>query len=192
MTNSNTLIIDERGKPILNMYRTSEGYLNEHGAELKKHFGDVKIINGISTKIDNSKNANGMECLAAQIVAHFKKGIGDVYLHEVVNENKILKDCSYYTYILYNKNGMLYCKVYSWKSLIYDGALNNLPDEEPDEKPDEETDVICANKKMKNKSSFTEGYNIALDDIIVRIKYHPLSSFSDLEIIELLKKLRKK
>lgn len=74
-----THIFDDNGKDILcTMYRHSDGYPDGHGAELKLFLRKIRVVNGL-TSYNNV--ANGMGCLAAQIVAHFKDGPGAIYIH---------------------------------------------------------------------------------------------------------------
>jgi len=62
------------------MYRQMDGYPEGHGKELAEMLSGMKMVNGLS--IDQpAKLANGMPCLAAQIVAHFKEGPGGIYLY---------------------------------------------------------------------------------------------------------------
>lgn len=61
------------------LYRQHDGYPSTHGQELGQFLKDMVIVNGIKPH-DPRKTANGMDCLAAQIVANFKKRVGDFYL----------------------------------------------------------------------------------------------------------------
>lgn len=70
-TRSLTTVID-RNREILVMYRQFDGYPSGHGDELAKWAKGMKIVNGLIVG-DKSKKANGMGCLAAQMVAFFKK-----------------------------------------------------------------------------------------------------------------------
>lgn len=74
-----TLVQDEEGRTILNLYRQMDGYPSGHGAELNAFLKDMHIVNGYNSNTP-SKSANGMGCLAAQLVAHFKDGIGQFYI----------------------------------------------------------------------------------------------------------------
>jgi hypothetical protein len=67
--------LEQRTKqvPIINMYRQFDGYISVHGLELAKFLKPIRITNGISG--DPTNTANGMGCLAAQIVLHFKKSV---------------------------------------------------------------------------------------------------------------------
>ena len=76
---STTKIIDERGITLVNIYRQYDGDLDGHGQELAKFLQGKEMINGINGQ-SMAQAANGMGCLAAQIVAHFKVGIGGFYL----------------------------------------------------------------------------------------------------------------
>lgn len=65
---------------IICLYRHSDGYPSGHGLELANFLEDITIVNGIP--LTNSGNmANRAECLAAQLVCHFKEGVGDFYLY---------------------------------------------------------------------------------------------------------------
>lgn len=70
-------VVKQEGKEedIIVMYRQEKGYPGGHGLELAESFGNIIIENGKlfkRTKDDNNKYANGMNCLSAQIVGHFK------------------------------------------------------------------------------------------------------------------------
>jgi len=82
-TRSLTFVYDDDNEPIINMYAQWDGYPSGHGAELAKFLGSFEAItNGISLG-EERKTANGMGCLAAQLVAHFKVGVGSFYLYPV-------------------------------------------------------------------------------------------------------------
>jgi hypothetical protein len=66
---------------IVVMYRQYDGYPTGHGKELLEFLKGMTIVNGISAKKNPDKFANGMDCLAAQVVKHFKKDAGGFYLH---------------------------------------------------------------------------------------------------------------
>ena len=63
----------------VNMYRQYDGYLEGHGNDLAEFLQPFTIVNGIGLT-EERKIANGMDCLAAQMIAHFKDGPGDIYL----------------------------------------------------------------------------------------------------------------
>ena len=61
-------------------YRQFDGYPEGHGTDLLDILKDMYIVNGI-TNGEKRKIANGMECLSATVVSHFKDGPGNFYLH---------------------------------------------------------------------------------------------------------------
>lgn len=71
---------DDDEEEICVMYRQFDGYPEGHGKELCELLSKGKMVNGISMG-DNSFVFNGMGCLAAQVVAHFKEDAGGFYLH---------------------------------------------------------------------------------------------------------------
>jgi len=78
-TRSLTVFMDGE-REIAVMYRQYDGHPSSHGEELKAFLSGFKVVNGYGR--DKTKVANGMGCLAAQIVKHFKKeGPGSFYLH---------------------------------------------------------------------------------------------------------------
>jgi hypothetical protein len=68
----------KRKNEIVTMYRQYDGYPSGHGKELAEFLADGKVVNGFG--LDGGKQFNGMGCLAAQVVAHFKDGVGGFYL----------------------------------------------------------------------------------------------------------------
>lgn len=78
-TRSLTFVYDDE-TPIINMYRQYDGYPTGHGAELAEFLTPFTMVNGIST-VETRKVANGMGCLAAQLVANFKSEAGGFYLY---------------------------------------------------------------------------------------------------------------
>ena len=65
----------------VNMYRHLDGYPEGHGLELAEFLKDVEIVRGVPLVNKTRYMANGSGCLAAQMVKHFKDGVGDIYLH---------------------------------------------------------------------------------------------------------------
>jgi hypothetical protein len=79
-TRSLTHVHDDDGKTLVTIYRQFDGYPEGLGQEYADLFSGFMIVNGISGG-EGDKAANGMGCLAAQLVAHMKKKIGNVYLY---------------------------------------------------------------------------------------------------------------
>jgi hypothetical protein len=78
-TRSLTFVYDG-DEAIINMYRQYDGYPSGHGAELADFLGQFTMVNGLGIN-ETRKVANGMGCLAAQLVANFKVGAGQFYLY---------------------------------------------------------------------------------------------------------------
>ena len=110
-------------KNILCMYRQYDGYMSGHGAELAEFLQDFNIVNGYNSTTPK-RSANGMGCLAAQLIAHFKDGIGNIYIHE-----PNATDCGEeFTYTIYKKKDKVYIRAYDvWnKDIIFDGTPEEL------------------------------------------------------------------
>lgn len=72
---------EDQPTPMLNMYSQYDGYPSGHGLELAKFLCSKTLVNGFGTETEGL--ANGMGCLAAQLVAHFKNGVGGIYIHAI-------------------------------------------------------------------------------------------------------------
>ncbi|MFZ9515407.1 MAG: SH3 beta-barrel fold-containing protein [Bacteroidia bacterium] len=99
-TRSLTFVYDDNGTPIINLYRQFDGYREGHGQELADFLNSIdEVVNGL-TLGEKRRVANGMGCLAAQLVAHFKLGEGGFYLYPTTT-----KDCwQDYEYHVYEKH----------------------------------------------------------------------------------------
>jgi len=94
-TRALTFVYDEDGDSIINLYRQFDGYPSGHGFELAEFLVQLKLVNGI--RKSDSNIANGMGCLAAQLVARFKTECGNFYLHSVSNDD-LGQDFEYHIY----------------------------------------------------------------------------------------------
>ena len=84
-TRSLTFVYDGE-KPVINMYRQFDGYPSGHGSELAEFLTPMQVINGIGSGQNKvGRFANGMGCLAAQMIAHFKNSVGGFYIHPVTD-----------------------------------------------------------------------------------------------------------
>jgi len=75
-----TVFKNASDKEIVVLYRQGDGYMGGHGKELAEFLAEGKIVNGFSMD-EKRKVFNGMECLTAQVISHFKKEIGNFYLY---------------------------------------------------------------------------------------------------------------
>jgi hypothetical protein len=73
-------IFKEDDADIVVMYRQYDGYPSGYGQELAGFLAGMMMVNGLPPDAPK-KIANGMSCLAAQIIAHFKEEPGGIYLH---------------------------------------------------------------------------------------------------------------
>lgn len=118
------------------MYRQMDGYPTGHGDELKEFLKDMHVVNGLSSG-QPKKIANGMGCLACQVIGHFKKEPGHFYLDAAGT-----RDCGEeYIYTLRNtENGHINLQVRSGcvtffgmpgtkeenMGLVYDGDIRKF------------------------------------------------------------------
>jgi hypothetical protein len=131
-TRSLTVVAEtDGGVENLVMYRQMDGYPEGHGAELLERFADTKICNGYGIEQDTGKWANGMSCLAAQIVAHFKKELGGIYL-QPSGSRDFDEEFIYYLYPRSRENEITLClRVLSVglnendKEVLFDGDILN-------------------------------------------------------------------
>ena len=124
-TRSNTLVYDEyhgndSAVQILNLYRQHDGYVEGHGAELLKFLEPMTIVNGITTGLTNI--ANGSGCLAAQLVSHFKKKIGDFYIMAPLDKDEFDNEYTYKIYVA-ESNNTITVAVYEWDDQIFSGNV---------------------------------------------------------------------
>lgn len=95
-TRSLTFVYDGK-EPMINMYRQFDGYPSGHGSELAEFLNSFDaIVNGIPVG-DKRKMANGMGCLAAQMIANFKTEVGGFYIYPV-SADDCGQDYEYHVY----------------------------------------------------------------------------------------------
>jgi hypothetical protein len=84
--------------PVVCMYRQYDGYMEGHGLDLAQFLSQFDAItNGICVG-DTRKIANGMGCLAAQMVAHFKTEAGQFYLYGTQLNQDACQDYEYHVF----------------------------------------------------------------------------------------------
>lgn len=103
-TKSLTTFLDEwDNEEIVVMYRQYDGYPEGLGLELAEFLSEFTMVNGLGADSYRARIANGVGCLAAQLVQHLKDGPGNVYL-ETLNGNPG-DSWEEYIYTLYPKEG---------------------------------------------------------------------------------------
>lgn len=81
----------------VNMYRHYDGYPSGHGSELADFLVSGKIVNGLSMT-QNTRVFNGIGCLSAQLVDHFKDGAGGIYLYPTRLSDNNWQEYEYHVY----------------------------------------------------------------------------------------------
>lgn len=123
-----TVVMDGEDEIML-MYRQMDGYPTGHGQELKEFLDGIKICNGIGSEQSQGKWANGMGCLAAQIVAHFKTVIGRIYLYKPGT-----RDCWEYIYTVWANNQEISLEVTDpERNVLYKGLVKDFDPEKCEE-----------------------------------------------------------
>lgn len=125
-TRSLTTIKDENQNPLLSFYRQLDGYFEGHGKELQDFLTEFKIVNGYGIA-PGDKVANGMGCLAAQIIAHFKHGIGGIYIVSHTDTQQFN-----YTISLNSKNQLTLVGTTGAESKVFELYPNSIVAEDED------------------------------------------------------------
>ena len=84
--------------PIMCMYRQFDGYPSGHGVELAEFLTQIEMGEGISGKPELFSYANGMGCLAAQMIVNFKKSPGGFYIYPVELDQACWQEYEYHVY----------------------------------------------------------------------------------------------
>lgn len=135
-TRSLTYVYDEprpepkkKGNAVVCMYRQMDGYPSGHGTELATFLTAIQLVNGI-TDYKATNLANGMACLAAQIVAHFKTEIGQFYLLPTKQPQDAGQEYEYHVFPNAAANGVeidVYeCGYKTKKVLLFSGPVGEL------------------------------------------------------------------
>jgi len=111
--------VNKEGKNVATIYKHFDGYPEGFGLDLANFLSDMVIVEGIDL-VHKGHVANGMECLAAQVVAFFKQGVGDVYLYP---SDTLESDTdANYVYIIKDKgDGDVLFIVYNGSRVLFSG-----------------------------------------------------------------------
>jgi len=124
-TRAVTIIKNENGDNICNLYKQYDGYPSEHGRELVEFLSDIVIVTGLDAS-EEENIANGMGCLAAQIIAHFKNTPGGFYIYPVDQPDQGQD----YTYIVsfekMGKSANVKCFNRDNGTLVFEGSAHNI------------------------------------------------------------------
>lgn len=100
-THAHTYVVDQDEDVYLVMYTHWDGYPKYHGMALARFLEPIKMVVGLMDGYELLPVANGAGCLAAQILAHFKRAPGDHYLViDPVQNYKDKDDCVDYHYVV--------------------------------------------------------------------------------------------
>jgi len=112
-TRSITRVKNEKGAIVVEIYKQYDGYPKGLGGELVAFCKSGKMTNGIPAG-STEKLFNGMGCFSAQLIAHLKKGVGEIYLEAPSPKNKSPKYFAdkYYAEYVYEIGKDL--KVHCW------------------------------------------------------------------------------
>lgn len=102
------------------MYRQYDGYISGHGHELAEFLANKRVVNGLGS--DTTTVFNGMGCLMASVVAHFKTRAGDFYLH-AAGTRDIGEE---YIYEIRTVDGELDITVIAYDKVIFVGSPEAL------------------------------------------------------------------
>ena len=82
--------------PVINIYRQYDGYPSGHGHELAQFLDSKTLVNGFGEQ--NDFDANGMGCLAAQLIVQLKHGVGEIYIYAPMVGRDHWQDYEYHVY----------------------------------------------------------------------------------------------
>lgn len=119
-TRSLTFVYSEKESkaPLLCMYRQFDGYMAGHGAQLAEFLNGMEIVNGYGKA--KSKLANGMGCLAAQLISNFKTETGNFYIYPV-DSSDVGEEYSYHIY----ENRVVAIETWG-NAVIFDGTYSEF------------------------------------------------------------------
>lgn len=126
-TGSLTKFITADRQEICTIYKQLDGYPSGWGADLAEFLLSRQLVNGISVRGTTGKQpvqANGFECLVAQLIAEFKDGPGGIYVYPA-NQLNLGED---YVYRIYEPQqldmSLVQLDVSSHNVTIFHGSLS--------------------------------------------------------------------
>lgn len=98
----------EGNKILTSIYRQYDGYPDGLGFEISEFVKDMQMTNGIAGEPVLGETANGMGCLAAQLIKHLKVRVGGVYIRDTDPDSHGEE----FVYNLSNKHGEIWLDVF--------------------------------------------------------------------------------
>lgn len=80
-------------EPLCLIYLQYDGYPSGHPCETAEWLASGKVVNGFG--MTEELQFNGAGCLAAQLIAKYKQGVGGTYLHALGERGKCWEDYLY-------------------------------------------------------------------------------------------------
>lgn len=124
-TRSLTAILDSYGNEITTIYNQYDGYPSGYGVDLAEFLSEFIITEGITKNSISKKTANGMGCLAGQVIAHFKKYVGGIYLYPSNTRGMGTE----YLYIVSPQNSNIMIKFLRYDNNLYEEGFYGSPEE---------------------------------------------------------------
>ena len=115
---------EEPNQTIVDIYHHWDGYPEGLGVTLGWYLSGRKIVNGISSAMNEDLVNNGMGCLAASLVAELKDGPGNVYIEGRDQHSWI----DYHYYIWGDEGKTIYISIFSDDRCIFVGEPEDLLD----------------------------------------------------------------
>lgn len=122
-TRSQTTISSAGDEPFVCIYRHFDGYPDGHGLELFHFLSKIKIVNGFAPGSKLGEIANGVGCLAAQLVAYLKNDVGGIY----IQRHNGFEEFTYDIVIGREESGFeIRLKVHCYEDKIFEGDLKEF------------------------------------------------------------------
>lgn len=97
MSTSASFTLIDKHEPVITMYSHWDGYPEGVPLKVMKWLSEIKVVDALT--LDNENVANGVSCLAAQLIAKFKTGAGSIYLYNPEMQYQLGEDYIYNIYI---------------------------------------------------------------------------------------------
>ena len=104
------------------IYNHYDSYPEGLGLQLAEFLSDFRVVNGLGSDLPD-KIANGMGCLAAQLIANLKTGAGSVYVESPTSKRDWI-DYIYYIWVADNKG--IWISIFTLGECIFVGKPDKL------------------------------------------------------------------
>ena len=111
MSTSASFTLIDKHEPVITMYSHWDGYPEGIPLKVMKWLSEIKVVDALT--LDNENVANGVSCLAAQLIAKFKTGAGSIYLYNPEMQYQLGE---YYIYDIFIDDGHVKVSAYKFDS----------------------------------------------------------------------------